>query len=66
MLFLFGSEPVDKIEIHFRKTFWKKQALRDLISGRRIAVSSDGNVRKIKFMPDRSGVAVLTEDGVGG
>lgn len=66
VLFLFGSEPVEKIEIHFRKTFWKKQALRDLISGRRIAVSTDGNIRKLKFTPDPSGVAVLTEDGAGG
>lgn len=62
MLFLFGSESAEKIEIHFRKTFWKKLALRDLISGRRISVASAGNVRKIKFLPDPSGVAVLVEE----
>lgn len=64
MLFVFGADQTEKIELHFRKTFWKKQALRDLISGRRITVSGAGSIRKIKFVPDPSGVAVLAEEGV--
>lgn len=64
MLFVFGSEAAEKIELHFHKTFWKKLALRDLVSGRRITVSSADNIRKIKFIPDSSGVAVLVEEGV--
>lgn len=65
MLFVFGSETAEKmIELHFHKTFWKKLALRDLVSGRRITVSSADNIRKIKFIPDSSGVAVLVEEGV--
>ena len=62
ILFIFGGEKSGRIEIDFNKSFWKKQALRDLISGKRITVSSTGNVRSIKFAPDPSGMAVLCEE----
>ncbi len=62
ILFIFGDEKTRRIEINFNKTFWKKHALRDLISGKRITVSGTGNIRTIRFVPDSSGVAVLCEE----
>ena len=62
ILFIFGGGKAGRIEINFNKSFWKKHALRDLISGKRITVSGTGNVRTIRFMPDPSGVAVLCEE----
>ena len=62
ILFIFGDEKTRRIEINFNKTFWKKHALRDLISGKRITVSGTENIRTIRFVPDSSGVAVLCEE----
>lgn len=62
ILFIFGGGKTGRIEINFNKSFWKKHALRDLISGKRISVSGTGNIRTIRFVPDASGVAVLCEE----
>jgi len=62
MLFLFASENAEKIEISFSKSFWKKHALKDLITGKKVVVSANGMSRNIRFVPDASGVAVLCEE----
>ena len=62
VLFIFGGDKSGRIEINFNKSFWKKHALRDLISGKRITISGTGNIRSIRFVPDPSGVAVLCEE----